>query len=83
MDSTEYVNDKYVTSLEISADPKMFLILTDKHILLMKENYVFGNQNLEWACEVPNLIAPPIYYEQKIKFMIKVCTTLFYNIIKL
>lgn len=79
LDKSVYKNDQYITSLDTSTNPKQVLILTSRQLLLIKENYAFGAQKVEWSCELGQLIGHPRYVNQKIFFMIKTAEKKFFS----
>ncbi len=70
--SGEYANDKYLASMQLSGDSELVLVLTNRHLLLMKENFVFLNQKFEWSYSLTLLIGHPTLINNKITFMFKV-----------
>ena len=42
-----FSNQRFVACLDISKDPKLVLIATNTSLLLVKDNFVFGNQSKE------------------------------------
>lgn len=59
LEKGSFANQRFVACLNISKDPKLVLIATNTSLLLVKDNFVFGNQSKEWSYEYSQLKNAP------------------------
>lgn len=79
LDKKIYVNDRFRACLDISFDPRKILIATNLHILLVKEDVLFGNWKIDWTYELGQLVRNPEIINHELKFTIKVKRVSFYS----
>jgi len=58
LEKGRFSDHMFVVSLDISKDPQLILIATNRALMLVKDNYVFGNQSCEWVYEYGQLQRP-------------------------